>query len=145
MPASIIIPVDEQDLMSHIQQSPKDYVVVNFYATWCKPCIRELPELVDLKNNPDSQTDVLLVSVDEDKVKDHSLGTFLQKMEVNFPSFHLSPDSLESLVAKVYPEWNTTIPLNFVYTKEGRLVEATGMTDQQEILMIIHEDQVFSN
>jgi thiol-disulfide isomerase/thioredoxin len=145
MQESIIIPVDEQELMTHIQQSPKDYVVVNFYATWCKPCIKELPELVDLKNNPESQTDVLLVSVDEDKAKDQSLGKFLQKMEVNFPSFHLSPDSLEPLVAKVYPEWNTTIPLNFVYTKEGRLVEATGMTDQQEILMIIHEDQVFSN
>ncbi len=137
--------VNEQELLTQIQQASKPYVLLNFYATWCKPCIQEMPELIKLKNDPQSPTDVFFVSVDEPQVQSAKLGLFLQKMEIFFPSFRLSPDSLAPLVQKVYPEWNTTLPLNFVYTKEGRLLEATGMTDQKEILMIIREDQVFNN
>ena len=131
--------------MQEVNNADKPYVVINFYATWCKPCIQEIPELIALNNNPDSEAKVLLVSIDEAAVRQNGLSAFLDKMGVNFPSYNLAPDSLDNFVRKVYPEWDTSIPLNFVYTNTGRLVEVTGMTDQTEISMIIHEDQSFNS
>ncbi|MFK7925686.1 MAG: TlpA family protein disulfide reductase [Bacteroidia bacterium] len=131
--------------MQEVRNADKPYVVVNFFATWCKPCIQELPELVALHNNSESEANVILVSIDDSAVLENGLSAFLDKMDVNFPSYHLNPDSLENFVRKVYPEWDTSIPLNFVYTNTGRLIEVTGMTDQTEISMIIHEDQSFNS
>ncbi|MEM6343487.1 MAG: TlpA disulfide reductase family protein [Bacteroidota bacterium] len=131
--------------MQEVNSADKPYVVINFFATWCKPCIQEIPELIALNNNPESEAKVLLVSIDEAAVFQDGLASFLDNLGVNFPSYNLSPDSLENFVSKVYPEWDTSIPLNFVYTNTGRLVEVTGMTDQTEISMIIHEDQNFNS
>lgn len=131
--------------MQQVRAAEKPYVVVNFFATWCKPCIQEIPELIALHNNPQSEASVLLVSIDEKAVYEDGLAAFLDKMGVNFPSYHLSPDSLSNFIGKIDPERDTSIPLNFVYTNTGRLVEVTGMTDQTEISMIIHEDQSFDS
>ncbi|MEL7339416.1 MAG: TlpA disulfide reductase family protein [Bacteroidota bacterium] len=131
--------------MQQVHAANKPYVVINFFATWCKPCIQEIPELIALHNNPQSDASVLLVSIDEMSVYEDGLGAFLDKMGVNIPSYHFSADSLPKFLSKIDPERDTSIPLNFVYTNTGRLVEVTGMTDQTEISMIIHEDQSFNS
>ncbi|MEL7531997.1 MAG: TlpA disulfide reductase family protein, partial [Bacteroidota bacterium] len=92
--------------MLEVNNADKPYVVVNFFATWCKPCIQEIPELIALNNNPESEAKVLLVSIDEAAVHKDGLSAFLDKMGVNFPSYNLAPDSLENFVRKVYPEWD---------------------------------------
>ncbi|MEL6594119.1 MAG: TlpA disulfide reductase family protein, partial [Bacteroidota bacterium] len=62
--------------MQQVRAVEKPYVVVNFFATWCKPCIQEMPELIALHNNPQSEASVLLVSIDEKSVYEDGLAAF---------------------------------------------------------------------
>jgi cytochrome c biogenesis protein CcmG, thiol:disulfide interchange protein DsbE len=55
-------------------------VVLNFWATWCPPCIDEMPSLVKLQSDLKDRVVVLAVSVDEDE---RSYHTFLKKNNVD--------------------------------------------------------------
>ena len=55
-------------------------VVLNFWATWCPPCVDEMPSLVKLQSDLKDRVVVLAVSVDEDE---RSYRTFLKKNNVD--------------------------------------------------------------
>ncbi|HYN14408.1 MAG TPA: TlpA disulfide reductase family protein [Terriglobales bacterium] len=55
-------------------------VVLNFWATWCPPCVEEMPSLVRMQSNLKDRVLVLAVSVDEDERTYHS---FLKKYNVD--------------------------------------------------------------
>jgi len=55
-------------------------VVLNFWATWCPPCVEEMPSLVKLQSDLKGRVVVLAVSVDEDE---RSYRTFLKKNNVD--------------------------------------------------------------
>lgn len=98
-----------------------------------------------MKNDPKAEADVLFVSLDDEAVIHSGLASFLSKYEMNFRSFYMEPDGIDDFIKRFHPKWNSSIPLNLVFTKSGRLVEVTGMTERKEIEMIVHQDQRFFN
>lgn len=58
-------------------------VLVNFWATWCPPCIAEIPDLIELQNQYEGQLQIIGLSVEEgsaDEVK-----RFVQEKKINYP------------------------------------------------------------
>ncbi len=60
-----------------ISKYKKDLIIVNFWATWCTPCIKEIPELLELKEKFSNKLDILFISVGLNPAKDISF--FLKK------------------------------------------------------------------
>ena len=117
---------------------------INFWATFCKPCKAEIPDLVQVQKDSSLGLEVLLVSLDDIEEGNTSvLGETLQPLGVDFESMHLSPEQAYRFIEGHYPGWNSTIPLNFIFTSEGRLVTHTGLTDYSELRMILDEDRRF--
>lgn len=89
-------------------------VFVNFWATWCPPCVAEMPDINDLYEGldiPQEQVVFMMVSVDEDKER---IGKFLGRRDFSFPVYH----------AKMVPgefEVNS-IPTTYVIDKQGNIV-----------------------
>lgn len=88
-------------------------VVVNFWATWCEPCIEELPSLEALYQKKMPNVEFVSISIDEDQ---KSIDRFFEKnphIQVTFPI-------LKDFDKKVASQWKTfKVPETFIVDKKG--------------------------
>ncbi len=124
-----------------VQTSQKPYHLINFYATYCKPCIKEIPDLIALKNAENSEIEVSFVSLDEAGMVAKGLNDFLQAQNMDFTSYTFEQDSANTYIRKYFPDWDGQIPLTLIFDKSGRFVSHVGMTDKAEIELIIADDK----
>ncbi len=87
-------------------------VFVNFWATWCKPCIKELPALAAFRAR---HPDIVLLGVLEDDASKEVLDGFMTKHGVTWPVVRGDDDLM---AAFEYPQ---LLPTTFVYDRSGHL------------------------
>ncbi|MDX2250187.1 MAG: hypothetical protein SF052_25615 [Bacteroidia bacterium] len=135
--------IDVVQLHALVKNSAKPYVLVNFYTTQSKACVKELPGLIQLHKNPGELVEVLFVSVENSTNLPQNLKNFWGKYESVSSSFHLDSAVAETFVGNLDSTWNYRIPVNLLFTNQGRLVDVIRMTDPMEVRMIISKDQSF--
>jgi len=84
----------------------------------------------------------MLVSLDQEPAREPAFRRSLDKQAGGSVIFHFSPQQAQAFIPTLYPEWDLSTPLNMIFTQEGRLVEATGLTDPKEVRLILHHDQM---
>ena len=88
-------------------------VLINFWASWCKPCVKEIPSLVRLYERLSNEPfDILTVNIGEDK---KSINEFLNKIKFDLPIL-LDTNGVAVRDWKVY-----AYPSNFVLDKQGKI------------------------
>lgn len=105
------------------QQTDTTYVI-NFWATWCKPCIEELPYFEELnKAESANPVKVVLVSLDFPQHLENKLLPFIEKNRINSRVDVLLDGSYNDWIDKVSPAWSGAIPATYIYKrKEHHLV-----------------------
>jgi bacillithiol system protein YtxJ len=89
-------------------------VIVNFWATWCGPCVRETPGFVDLQNELGGDTfEIVGVSLDQEGFE--VIRPFAERYEVSYPML-LDDGALADEFGGVY-----AMPSSFIIDKEGRV------------------------
>lgn len=105
-----------------LDNSKGKVVLVNFWATWCPPCVKEFPELVKLYNDYKSKDFVLLfISLDDKSEYASKLIPFLKKQGVDFTSYFGNFSNPETIMNYVDKSWQGEIPFTGIYNKEGIL------------------------
>ena len=107
-------------------------VLVDFWATWCKPCLETMPRLQKLYSAySDKSFDVLGVSIDEDEDEDRvkKIKEMVDKMDISYPIF---------IDAKQTPAWYQfkvkAIPAMYLLDGESQIVaQWTGKIDYEEV------------
>ena len=85
--------------------------VVNFWATWCAPCVKELPFFeIYSKENSNRKVKVILVSLDFEKQKDSKLIPFLKKKKITSDVVLLLEKEYNNWLPKVDKNWSGSIP-----------------------------------
>ena len=104
-------------------------VLVNFWATWCPPCSKEMPDLEELYKKFKDKGLVILAIDDEEVAK---IKPYLTENPVSFPIL-LDPDR------KVNGAFHIGgIPKSFIYDREGKLVaQSIDMRTQQQFLEML--------
>lgn len=92
-----------------VQADSKKLTIINFWATWCKPCVKELPYFVKAQNQfPDVNFIYMSIDFSENVAKAEK---FAQKKELDPEGLYLIDDvDYNSWIDKVSPEWTGAIP-----------------------------------
>lgn len=87
-------------------------IVLDFWATWCQPCIKGIPDLIDIQKSM-KDVQVIGITVDENPMK--VVPDFIKKHNINYPILIGSEE--------VYRQYGgiNAIPTTFIIDKEGRI------------------------
>jgi thiol-disulfide isomerase/thioredoxin len=96
--------------------------VVNFWATWCGPCVAEFPELVALDAKYRSRG-VRFVGISADEKEDiqPKVIPFVRDMKASFEIFVQDVADPQEMIDVVNKDWDGTLPATFVYDRGGKL------------------------
>jgi len=108
--------------LEHLLQQSNDTVyVINFWATWCKPCIEELPAFEQLNREYAGQkVKVILVSLDFPNRYNDQLLPFIEEHDVRSQVLHLTEVNANNWIDRVDPAWSGAIPATLVYKGNDR-------------------------
>lgn len=106
------------DLTKRIFNNSDTTYIVNFWATWCKPCVAELPEFEKVHNEYKSKkVKVLLVSMDFKEELDKRLKTFLDKNHYTAEVVLLDEVNGNDFINKISESWSGAIPATLITRK----------------------------
>ncbi|MFN5557632.1 MAG: TlpA family protein disulfide reductase [Chryseotalea sp.] len=111
------VPVVKWDAINKlINQKQGPVQVINFWATWCGPCVKELPQFETVHLNDNAVT-VTLVSLDyADKID--KVESFLTRKNMKSSVILLDEIDYNSWIDKVDPSWEGAIPATLVYNPQ---------------------------
>jgi beta-lactamase regulating signal transducer with metallopeptidase domain/thiol-disulfide isomerase/thioredoxin len=111
-------------------------LVVNFWATWCPPCLEELPAFVRLDQEYRARgVQVVAISTDEKSQLKSTVIPFLKKQKAQFPAFLVEAATPQELIDVVDKNWSGNLPATFVFDKAGNIVLAKyGVIQQAELV-----------
>lgn len=95
----------------YLKKETDSTYVINFWATWCKPCVKELPEFEKLNATySDEKVKVILVSLDfPDKIEQQVIP-FIEKNNLQSKVILLDDPDANSWIPKISEEWSGAIP-----------------------------------
>ena len=96
-------------------------VLVNFWATWCEPCVAEFPALVKLgKKYRDQGLEVITISYDWEDDIDSKVVPFLEKHEADFTHFLQGLEAVDQdFLLDIDKGLKGNLPSTLVYDREG--------------------------
>lgn len=121
--------VGVKDLRGYIDASKGRVLVINYWATWCQPCVKEFPGLVNLRKAfPESELNVVGISVDYDV---RPVENFLKKQDVNFPVV-IDDGSIASMIAV------QSIPRTVIYNRKSeKVLDHIGFISEENFRHVV--------
>jgi thiol-disulfide isomerase/thioredoxin len=107
------------DLQNLITKKSDNIQVVNFWATWCAPCIKELPYFEKLTAENRSDVKVTLVSMDLDLDPNaEKVYKFVSRKNLKSEVLLLDEKDPDSWINKIEKEWNGSLPATLIINQK---------------------------
>jgi len=116
------IAIMDFDTFSPMLEKEDEYTyVINFWATWCAPCVREIPYFEKLHENyKDKNLRVILVSLDNPDHLDSRVIPFIENHNLKSEIILLDDVSANRWIPLVSEEWSGAIPATVIYNNSFR-------------------------
>lgn len=101
------------------------WLLVNFWATWCPPCLEEIPDLITLD---DKREDLAVIGIAVDYESEEKVRRFMDDNLISYPVV-LSSDRIARKFGSA-----ETLPTTYIYNPQGKLVKVQrGLMTRQQI------------
>jgi len=137
----ILKTVNFAELKTIINKNDNKLYVINFWATWCKPCVEELPEFMEVNkkygNNP--RFKMILVSLDLAKEMDAKVKPFLLKNKIQADVYILDDNKrMNEWIPAIDKTWSGAIPATVIYKNGKKLEFKENKMQKEELVKIIN-------
>ena len=106
-------------LQKRLARASDTTFVVNFWATWCGPCVQEMPALEKVHAaNADKKVKFVLVSLDYLSQLDKKVKPFVQKHGLKSEVLLLDETDPNSWLQRVDSQWSGSIPFTLIYNNQ---------------------------
>ena len=130
--ASVNVKLDNEKII--VQEHSGKIVLLNFFATWCPPCIEGIPMLKEIREKYKNDFEIVSVLFEKDKPKEEILE-FIKKYQIEYP---ITVGEENFKLAKQLGDVKK-IPEMFLFTKEGRFVKRfVGKTSKEDLEQYIN-------
>jgi len=128
------------DLLKRIEQNNDTVYVLNFWATWCVPCVKELPEIDSFAiRHKNENVKVILVSLDFKDELDKKVNPFLKKNGYKTECVLLDEVNGNDFIDKIDKRWTGSIPATYFTTNKRRktafIENKIGKTELEAMLL----------
>ena len=107
--------VDFDSFYSKIDLSSDNTYVINFWATWCSPCVKELPYFESVNREySEKNVKVILVSLDFPSQIESKLMPYLKKNKIKSNVILLDDSKMNQWVPRVSEKWDGGIPATLI-------------------------------
>jgi thiol-disulfide isomerase/thioredoxin len=127
-----------EDVMARVTH-PDTLYILNFWATWCGPCVKELPEFDKLfENNKEKPVKILLVSLDFKNDLNYKVPNFIKRRKLQPEVVWLDETNANKFIPKIEEKWQGSIPATLViFPKNEYRNFFEGTITAQQIQLLI--------
>lgn len=120
------------DFEKDVIKNDGNFYVINFWATWCAPCIKELPYFEQL-HQQNKNVKVILVSLDSRKDLDKKLIPFINKKKLTAEVIMLNDKDYNSWLDKIDKSWSGSIPATLLIKGNQKLFAERDFENYTEL------------
>ena len=115
--------------------------LINVWATWCVPCVKEFPDLVTL-NHLYRDRGLQLVTLSSDELVNQGKAlAFLEKRQASGLNYIYNGDSKYKMIEAIDPKWQGALPYTIIIEPGGKVIYAKeGAFDMEKLKKVIFDD-----
>jgi len=108
--------MDLNSKQRNIKEWDGKVILLNFWATWCPPCLREIPEFIELQKAYGNQGfQVVGIAIDDEE----AVREYVNKIGMNYPSLVVQDDGV--MLAKRYGNNIGALPYSVIINRDGEI------------------------
>lgn len=120
--AQVVNKLTINQLENRVKNGGDTIYVVNFWATWCAPCIAELPHFERLQlEHKDQRLKVILVSLDLKSKLEKVVIPFVRRNKLQNEVFLLNETNEQEYIDRISKEWSGALPATLIYNTRNNL------------------------
>ncbi len=124
--------IDREDISTMVRYSNDTTYVINFWATWCSPCVKEIAYFEDLHRAYAGEAlQVILVSLDFPNQKDQRVLPFIEEKGISAPVVLITDLDYNGWIDLVDPSWSGALPATLIYKKDKRVFLEKELTKSE--------------
>ena len=121
-PKTAIDVIKWNDLEAIINKQDDKTYIINFWSTWCPPCIKEIPEFERINTEfKDQGVEVIFVSLDAKTTLESTLIPFVEKKKIKSRMVLLDEPDFNSWIPKVDKDWSGAIPTTLIINSSKKI------------------------
>ena len=139
---TIAVSTDYNELFSLFTKDDNTLYVVNYWATWCKPCVEELPHFMEVNQEFSSHENfkMILVSLDKADELESDVQPFVQKNNITTDVYILSDNKrMTQWIPLVNEKWSGAIPATALYKNGQQVAFTEGQLTKEELKALINK------